>query len=174
MKKADKKVVIDFLKEELSKSVAVYAFNFKGLTVEAISDVREKVIENNGLVKVAKNKLMGIAIKDTPYESLKDYLQDNNAFVFSYEDPVAIAKVLQEMSEKYENVQLKVAVFDDGTVYGVKDIEALSKIPGKTELIGQLLYMMNYPIQGLVTSLSGIIRNFVVDLDQIRQQKETA
>lgn len=173
MKKELKKVVIGELKDQLAKSKAVFIFNFKGLTVADIGDLREKVIENEGMVKVAKNKLMDIALKETPFEPLSGSLKDNNAFVFSYDDPIAVTKILVEMSKKYEKMEIKTAVFEDGTLYNSADIEALSKIPGKTELIGQLLYMMNYPIQGLVTSLSGIIRNFVVDLDQIRQQKES-
>ena len=173
MKKEAKKFVIDELKEELSKSNALFVFNFKGLTVSNISEVRESIIESKGMVRVAKNKLMGIAVKGTPFEKVSDALQDNNAFVFSYDDPIGISKVMVEMAEKFDKLQLKTAAFEDGTYYDADNILALSKIPGKDELIGQLLYMMNYPIQGLVTSLSGIMRNLVVVLDQVKEQKET-
>ncbi len=172
MKKEKKAEVVKEMHEKLLRSEGVFLVDFKGLTVSEIMQVRAGVKEVEGELKVVKNTLLKIALEDTQYGSIEQFLTGNNAIVFSYGDPVAVAKQLVKSGEDFEHLTVKGGLIPGGEVFDRKGVEQLSKLPGKDELVGKLLYLFNYPVQGLVNVTSGLLRNFVVVIDQIRDKKE--
>ncbi len=174
MKKEKKAEVVKEMHEKLLRSEGVFLVDFKGLTVADMMSVRASIKEVDGELKVVKNTLLKIALKDTPYQGIEKFLTGNNAIVFAYSDPVAVAKKVVKGSEDFEHLTVKGGLIPGGDVLEADDVVKLSKLPGKEELVGKLLYLFDYPVQGLVNVTSGLLRNFVVVLDQIRQEKEKA
>ncbi|HSQ19725.1 MAG TPA: 50S ribosomal protein L10, partial [Blastocatellia bacterium] len=90
----------------------------------------------------------------------------------SKSDPVALAKLLSKWARESSVFSFKAAVVE-GKAIDVKDIESLSNLPSKEELVSKVMFMVNSSAQRLAVVTAGVARNLVVVLDQIRAQKES-
>jgi large subunit ribosomal protein L10 len=161
------------LREELSGVPHAILVDFKGLNVENATDLRRKLRDGNASFRVVKNSTVLRAIEDLPLAELDEAFVGQTAIAYTSEDVVALAKVLSEFAKDFETPSFKAGIVD-GAPISEEQFEQLAKLPPREELIAKALYLMNYPITGLVTALSGILKSFVVVLEQIRQQKEEA
>lgn len=173
MKLDEKKVLVDDLKENLSKTKVLIIADYKGLDVASMTELRKKLREANLECKVVKNTLLKRAAKDTDVEVLSDYLKGPNAVIFSYDDPVAPARVLIEFAKTNKNLDIKKGVLK-GKLLGPEDIKALSELPSREVLLGQVLSVMNAVPTSAVRVLSGIPRKMLNVLQAIKEQKEAA
>jgi large subunit ribosomal protein L10 len=156
----EKAKLIDFLTEEFKNSEAVVIADYKGLTVKEIEALRNsaKASESNIKVKVVKNTLASIALNTAGVEGIE--LVNTNIVIWG-DDQIAVSKVASKFADdKKEKFIIKDAVVE-GKRSNVATIEALSKLPGKDELIGMLLSVWTAPI-----------RNFVTGLDNLKTKKE--
>jgi large subunit ribosomal protein L10 len=164
------------LQEKVSKAQSMVVANFSGLNAAAQIKLRAEVVKAGGQLTVAKNTLFKIATKDAVkegQEALDKALEDTNAFLFSYDDAVAPIKTLFTFAKENENLKIKVGILD-GKVLSFQETEALSKLPTKPELVGQLLSVLNGPARGLVTVLNGPMRGLALALNAIKEKKATA
>lgn len=159
------------LKEELKEINTIFLCNFQGLTVDKDTALRAKLRENGVKYAVIKNTLLKIAFADSDFAQVNDQLVGNTALAYSKEDPVGLAKVLKDFAKDNEKFEFKAGVVE-GQVIDLKGLEALASLPPKEVLVSKLMFMLNFPVQGLVNALSGNIRNLAVVLGQIQQQKE--
>jgi large subunit ribosomal protein L10 len=159
------------LKEELKDISTIFLCNFQGLTVDKDTALRSKVRESGSEYAVVKNTLLKIAFADSDFAKVNDHLVGNTAVAYSKEDPVGLAKLLKDFAKDNEKFEFKAGVVE-GQVIDVKGLEALASLPPKEVLISKLMFMLNFPVQGLVNALSGNIRNLAVVLGQIQKQKE--
>ena len=164
---------IDSLKDSFSKSKSVILADYCGLTVNQMQDVRTKLRAASVEFRVAKNTLTKRAIKDTDSEPLSDVLAGPTGIAFSYEDPVAGARVLSELVDDHDAFEIKGGILGD-KLLSIADITALSKLPTKEVLLSQLLSVMNGPMTGFVTVLNGNQRSLVQVLSAIKDTKENA
>ena len=146
--------LVDELREKLSKTKAVFVGEYRGMTVAQSTMLRHKVREAGGELKVSKNTLFAIAMKEAGLEALpEDMMKGPNIFALCYDDPVAVAKVLKD----YVNDKTQKAFILKG---GLLETQQLN------------LAQLAAPLSGLVNVLAGTMRNFVTCLDQIRAKKE--
>jgi len=171
MDRNTKQEIVSQLRADLSGISTVFLCDFKGLTVEKDTQLRKQLRESGTTYAVVKNSLLKLAFSGTNLDQVDDHLKGNTALAYHQTDVVALAKLIREMAKAHEAFNFKVGVVE-GKVIDVKGLEALAALPPKEVLVSKLMYMLNYPVQGLATALSGISRNLVVVLDQIRQQKE--
>jgi large subunit ribosomal protein L10 len=171
MEQNRKRQIVKQLREELGDVNSIFLCNFNGLTVEADTDLRKKMRENGAKYEVVKNTLLKLAFTDTDLAQVNDHLVGNTALAHNKDDLVGLAKLIRDFAKDNKKFQFKAGVVE-GKVIDASDLEGLAEMPSKEELIGKLMFMLNYPIQGFVTALAGVNRNLVVVLDQIRQQKE--
>lgn len=164
-----KKLIVEEIKEKISKSKSIAFVDYRGLNVELDTKLRKAFKEQGGEYKVYKNRLVlralnqcGIAVED-------NQLEGTTAVVFSYQDEVSAPKVLMKSIEDDKILQLKFGIVD-GKVVDKEEIEKLSKLPSKEVLIAKLLSMLNAPARNLVSVLSAPTRGLVVALDQIAQK----
>lgn len=169
----EKQVEIDRLKNSFSKAESAVIADYRGLTVAEMNDVRGKLREASVELRVTKNTLAKIAIKGTGMEPLTDALSGPTAIAFSYADPVAGAKVLTELAKSHEKLEIKAGMLGDQALTLV-DIEALSKLPSKDILLSQLLSVLNGPMTGFVTVLTGNQRKIVQVLAAIQEKMENS
>ena len=166
-----KRELVQKLKQELDGVDSIFLCNFKGLTVDKDTAIRKKMRESGASYTVIKNTLLKIAFADSDFSQVNDALKGNTALVHNQEDLVGLAKLIRDAAKDNEAFEFKAGVVQ-GKVIDVKDLDSLATMPSKEELVSKLMYMLNFPVQGFVTALSGTSRKLVVALDQIRQQKE--
>ncbi|MDH3975984.1 MAG: 50S ribosomal protein L10 [Deltaproteobacteria bacterium] len=169
--RVEKNQEIEKLKDSFSRAKSAIVTDYRGLTVSEMNEVRSKLRQASVELRVTKNTLARIAIKGTDSEVLSDSLKGPTAIAFSFDDPVAGAKVLKGLAEEHDDLELKAGLLGD-KLLGIADIEALSKLPSKEILLGQLLSVLNGPMRGFVTVLSGNQRSLVQVLSAIGKGKE--
>lgn len=171
MKQSEKEKIVETLHEKFSMAKAMLITDFRGLDMSSMNDLRSQLRGASIEYRVVKNTLMSRAAAGTDMALLKEHFIGPCAVAFSYEDPVAPAKILMKFCEDNTKLEVKAGVVE-GQIVDIDDIKRLSKLPSQDVLLAQLLSVMNAPATGLVTVLSGVIRNFLGVLEAIKQQKE--
>ncbi len=158
--------------KEMFETAKDYIFtNYRGLTVDQITDLRNQLREQNAELKVIKNRFAKIAFKQMEMPELGDNLIGPTAVALSREEAGPVAKILVRFG-KDAPVELKGGLIE-GEVFDAEQVEAFSKLPTKIELIGKLLGTMQAPVQNLVFALNGIPVKLVRTLQAVADKKET-
>jgi large subunit ribosomal protein L10 len=168
-----KKKISQDLHDRLSRSQIVILTDYKGLDVTSVTKLRKELTDENVEYQVVKNTLLTIASEDTDAALIKEYFKGPNAIAIGLEDPVSPARVLIKFAEENDKLEIKVGVMGD-KVLGIDDIKALSKMPSREILLGQVLSAMNGVPTSLVNVLSGVPRQLMNVLHAIKEQKEAA
>ncbi|MBT8350369.1 MAG: 50S ribosomal protein L10 [Deltaproteobacteria bacterium] len=173
MKIDEKKRIVEDLHEKFSNSKVVILTDYKGLDVDSINDLRRKLRELQIQYQVVKNSLLIRASKDTDVELIKDSFKGPSAVALGFDDPVSPAKVLTDFASENEMLEIKVGVMN-GKVLDISSIKALSSLPTREVLLGQLLSVMNGVPTGFVRALVDVQRRFLNVMMAIKEQKEAA
>jgi large subunit ribosomal protein L10 len=172
MKRDDKARVIEELTGKLQSGSAMLV-DYQGMDVAKTTELRARSREAGVDFVVAKNTLARRAADAAGVDGLSEYLVGPTALAFS-EDPVASAKLMAEFANQVESFSLKGGLLEGARVLGEADVVALSKLPGREQLIAQVVGGISSPLTGLVTVLNNTIQGLVVALDQIAEQKQGA
>ncbi|MBW2568828.1 MAG: 50S ribosomal protein L10 [Deltaproteobacteria bacterium] len=173
MKIDKKKTIVEDLRKRFSKSKAVFVTDYKGLDVATTSVLRRKLRETNSEYKVVKNSLLVKASEESDIALIKEYFKGPSAIALSYNDPVAIAKVLVGFAEKNEKLGIKIGIMD-GKLLDLSAIKALSILPSRDVLLGQLLSVMAGVPTAFVRVLADAPKRMLNVLQAIKEQKEAA
>lgn len=168
-----KKEVVKELTEKIKAAKAIVLADYRGLTVEQDTELRNALRKAGVDYKVVKNTLTRFAAKENGIEGLDSYLNGPTAMAISDVDPVAPAKVLAEYAKKYNKLELKAGVVE-GKVIDFNGIKALAELPPREVLVARVLGSLNAPITGFVNVLNGNLRGLVVALNAIAEQKANA
>lgn len=154
MNREEKNIMIEELKEKISSVDHFYITDSSSLTVAAVSDFRRKCFENDIEFKVAKNTLLIKAMEasETNYEELYDHLKGPTAIMFTNTANLP-AKVLKEFRETHDKPVLKAALIDGETFVGDDQIEYLSNLKSKEELIGEIITLLQSPAKNVISAL---------------------
>jgi large subunit ribosomal protein L10 len=155
--KKEKAEFISSLAEEFKSSDGLVVCDYKGLNVKAIEALRNSARPESVQVKVIKNTLAAIALKNAEMEGLE--LKNTNIFVWGA-DQLAVTKIVANFAKTNPNFIIK-SGFAGGEVVDATKVEALSKMPSRNELIGMLLSTWMAPIT-----------NFTIGLDALRAKKQ--
>ena len=173
MNRDEKAAIVADLNESFNRAKFSVVADYCGLTVSDLEKIRRDLREASSEIRIAKNTLLKRAVTDTSCESLADDFTGTTAIVMSYDDPVAPAKVLAKCAEDFAKLQLRSAVLE-GEKITVDDLIALSKLPSKEVLLGQLLSVMNGVPTAFVRVLSAVPQNLLYGLQAVKDQKEQA
>lgn len=173
MRLEDKQTIVDQLHEKFAKNEIVILTDYKGLTVEAVSDLRRKLREAGVEYKVVKNTLLRRAAEGTDVAPMIDHFKGPSAVAISYEDPVAPAKVLTDFAKQNKKLEIQAGVMK-GKMLDVDGIKALSLLPSREEMLSRLLATMQAVPQSFVRVLAEVPRSFVNVLNAIKEEKEAA
>ncbi len=167
---AKKQIVLE-IKEKMEQSKGIIFYDYRGLNVEEVTDLRNKLRAQGVEYHVLKNSMLKRAADMLEISGLDETFAGPTAVAFGFSDPVAPAKVLVEFVKKVKKTEIKAGVL--GTkVIDVKGIEALAELPSREQLIAQLAGTLQAPISGLARSLSGIICKLGYALNAVKEQKE--
>lgn len=171
--KIQKQEIFRNLKEKIKKSKSVIFAGFNSLGVKDNEVLRAQLRAENSEYYVAKKTLMNLALKENKLDiNVRDF-DGKVAAIFSYEDEVASAKIIGNFRQ---NKEKKAKIFFLGGILGgqllsKEQVEALSKLPSKTELYARLVGTINAPISGFVNVLAGNLRGLVTVLKAIEEKK---
>ncbi len=157
--------------ENLKASAAGVFIDYRGLTVEEDTQLRNAFRKAGVQYKVVKNTLTNFAAKEAGLEGLEPVLHGPTSLATHTTDLVAPAKIIVEFAKKHPVVEIK-SGFVEGKVVSVQDVERLADLPSKEELIAMVLRGFNAPLSGLANVLNGNIRGLVCALNAIAEQKQ--
>jgi len=165
-----KKTVVAEIREKLGRAQSVVLIDYRGLTVEEVTDLRNQFRKAGVEYAVLKNTMLTLAARDLGIRGLEDYLKGPTAVAFGYEDPVAPAKIITEYLKKNKKISVKCGMVDRKVV-DQAGVTALAELPPREVLIAKLMGSMNAPITGFVGVLSGVLRKFVYAVEAVRKLK---
>lgn len=154
---------VALLKEKLEKAQSMIVVDYSGTTVSDQVKLRSELSEAGGEMYVAKNNLVDIAVGRG---KLADSLSGMNAVIFSYNDAVSAVKKLFAFHKETEKLTIKQGFMED-KVLSPAEVETLSKMPSKEELIVTLIRTLNGPGSSLVNVLKAGPRNLVYALKAV-------
>ena len=170
MNREEKAAVIEEVAGQIKEAQAIFAVDYRGLTVKQAADLRARLIEIDANLRVVKNTLTERAADEVGADGLKQYLQGPTAFTFVNGDPVLAAKALAAFRREANDLPQFKGGLMDGKELTVADIEALSKLPSLEVMHGQLVGMIASPLTGLVRSLNAILSGIAIALGQIQEK----
>jgi large subunit ribosomal protein L10 len=152
-----KKVAVEEIKEKFANAKSAVLVDYRGLTVEEVTELRTKFRQAGVEYKVYKNNLVKIAIKDTPFESLSQDLTGPNAIAFGIEDAVVPAKIIKDFAKGHKKLELKAGVVE-GAYCNLEQITQIADLPSKEVLIGRFLGSIKAPVSNFAYFLSNLIK----------------
>ena len=158
------------LKETLGAAKDYIFTDYRGLTVEQITNLRSQLRTKDVEYKVVKNNFARIAFEQLSTPDVSTYLAGPTAVAISPKDPNEVAKILFEFLKEVPALQVKGALIGN-SVYNAVQTEAFSKLPGRLELISMLMSVMNAPARNLAAALNDIPSRLVRTIKAVADKK---
>ena len=156
--------------EQIEQSQAVFAIDYRGITVSEIASVRAQLGEADASFRVVKNSLTELAADKAGAEHLKTLLEGPTALTFVRGDAAAAAKAIATFNRETDLLPFKGGIMD-GEPLEVDQIKIIARLPAREVLYGQLVGMVAAPVGGLVRGLGGLIGGLATALGQIQLQR---
>ncbi len=172
MNRDQKAVAIAEIAEKIDESQAIFAVDYRGITVAQVAELRAKLRENDATFKVVKNSLTERAADQSGAQALKEYLAGPTALTFVRGDAATAAKTVADYARATQLLPFKGGLMD-GAPLDVEQIRALSRLPSRDVLYSQLVGVVASPISGLVRTLGQLIGGLAVALGQVHEKKQS-
>ena len=166
-----KKAVVEEIKEKLEKAQLVICTDYRGLNVEQVNELRNKLRVPGVEYRVLKNTMFRFALKEAGYESIAEQVNGPNAVVFSENDPVGPAKTLFDFAKTNKQLEVKIGILE-GQLLTADAVKDLAQLPSREVLLAQVVGTMQAPITSFVRVLNANLTGLVRALDGIREQKQ--
>ena len=168
MDRAQKGKLVDELGQIFESSGVVVVSRYEGLTVAEMQDLRAKMSEAGGSVRVAKNRLAKIALDGKPCESIGDLLTGMTVLTYS-EDPVAAAKVTQEYSKENDKLVILGGAMGENAL-DVAGVKAVAAMPSREELIASIVGCIGAPASNIAGAIGAPASNIAGVLSTIEDK----
>jgi large subunit ribosomal protein L10 len=168
--KAEKTEAVAELHEKFARAVSAVLADFRGLTVQEITDLRQQLRGASLELAVVKNTLARLAVQDTAFEKLSPYLKGPTSVTFSYGDSVAPAKVLSAYVRRQPKLAVRAGWFE-GALVPPEKIAEIADLPPREVILAQALAAMQGPVAGLVWTFQGVLSTFIGTLQAIHDKK---
>jgi large subunit ribosomal protein L10 len=164
----EKTAVVDRLAEDLSGAQAIFAVDYKGISVPQAAELRSKLRESDAEFKVVKNRLAKLAAAKAGTE-IDELLTGPVALALINGDPVVVAKTITTFTREHEVLEYKGGLMD-GEALDADGFTAIARLPGLDVLHGQLVGLAASPLTGLVTGMNNLIAGLGRQLAQMAEQ----
>ncbi|EPX76907.1 50S ribosomal protein L10 [Litoreibacter arenae] len=168
MDRAQKEKLVDELGQIFESSGVVVVSHYEGITVAEMQDLRARMREAGGSVRVAKNRLAKIALEGKPCESIASYLTGMTVLAYS-EDPVAAAKVVHDYSKDNEKLVILGGAMGDNAL-DVAGVKAVAAMPSRDELIASIVGCIGAPASNIAGAIGAPASNLASILSTIEEK----
>ncbi|MEA4926143.1 MAG: 50S ribosomal protein L10 [Syntrophomonadaceae bacterium] len=167
----EKQKVVEEIKQKLENAALVVCTDYRGLNVEQVTELRNKLRVPGVEYRVLKNTMFRFALQQMGHEDVADKITGPNAVVFSNDDPVGPTQTLSEFAKNNKQFEIKLGMLD-GKLISQDEIKRLASLPSREVLLGQVVGTMQAPITSFVRVLNANLTGLVRALDGIREQKQ--
>ena len=152
---AKKAGLVDDVTEKFKSAASVVIVDYRGLTVEEVTNLRKQLRDANVEMKVIKNSILSRAAKAAGLEGLDEVFTGPTAVAFSNEDVVAPAKIMDEFAKDAKALEIKGGVIE-GKVSSLEEITALAKLPSRDGLLSMLLSVLQAPVRNVAYAVKAV------------------
>jgi large subunit ribosomal protein L10 len=146
---------VEEVTEQLKSAVSAIVVDYRGLTVEQVTDLRKQLRDAGVKMRVIKNKIMVRAAEKAGYADLNDVFSGPTAVAFSEEDPVAPAKILANFAKTADALQLKGGVIE-GKVASLEEVQEYATMPSREELLATIANLLQAPVRNVAYAVKAI------------------
>ena len=172
MKRDQKEQVVDELAAQLGESLAIYAVDYRGISVPQAAELRASLREQDATFRIVKNTLTLRAADKAGVEAIKELVADGpTALTFVRGDAALAAKALDTFSRRADVLEMKGGVLE-GEILAAEDVRRLARLPSREVLTAQFAGVVASPLTGLARGLGSMISGLAVALAQVRDKKE--
>jgi large subunit ribosomal protein L10 len=172
MNREQKAVAIEEIAAHIDESHAIFAVDYRGISVPQVAELRAKLRDADATFTVVKNSLTERAADQAGAETLKDYLAGPTALTFVRGDAATAAKAIADYARITQLLPFKGGLMD-GDSLDIEQLRSLSRLPSRQVLYGQLVGVVASPVGGLVRTLSALVGGLASALGQVRDKKES-
>ena len=172
MNREQKAAAIAEIADEIRESEAVFAVDFRGISVPQAADVRTRLREADARFRVVKNTLTERAADEAGADALKALLTGPTALTFVKGDAALAAKAISTFNRETELLAFKGGLMN-GETLDAAQLQAIARLPARDVLYGQLVGVVASPITGLVRGLNALISGLAIALGQVQEKKES-
>jgi large subunit ribosomal protein L10 len=168
-----KKAVVAEVSEVAASALSAIAAEYRGLTVEEMTELRAKARSEGVYLRVVKNTLARRAVSGTEFECMQDGMVGPLVLAFSQEDPGAAARVIKDFAKEHEKLVTKL-VSIGGQMLEPSELERLASMPTRDQALSMLLAVMKAPVEKLARTLNEVPGKLVRTVAAVRDQKQDA
>jgi large subunit ribosomal protein L10 len=166
MNRDQKTAVVDEIAGELQGAEAIFAVDYRGITVSQVADLRVKLRDADARFRVVKNSLSERAADKAGLDSLKPMLIGPTALAFVNGDAALAAKALNDAARQFHLLEFKGGVLN-GTTLTADDVRSIARLPSREVLYAQLVGTVAAPLTGLARGLNALIGGLAIQLQAI-------
>lgn len=166
-----KKAVIAEVSEVASRAISAVVAEYRGLTVQEMTQLRKSARKMGVCLKVVKNTLTKRAFAGTQFDCLSEALSGPLCVALSTEAPGDAARLLRDFAKDHEKLVVK-ALAVGGTLYGPANLDAIASLPTRIEALTKLVVVINAPIQKLVRTLAEPHAKLVRTISAVADKKK--
>jgi large subunit ribosomal protein L10 len=152
---AKKAQEVEVVTAKLKEAASVVVVDYRGLTVEQVTDLRKQLRDANIEMKVIKNGILRRAAEAAGLEGMEDVFVGPTAVAFSNEDVVAPAKIMNDFAKNADKLEIKGGIIE-GNVSSVEEIVALAKLPSREGLLSMLLSVLQAPVRDVAYAVKAV------------------
>lgn len=168
---AAKKAVVEEVTDVASKAVSAIVADYRGLTVNQMTQLRSEARKSGVYLRVVRNTLTRRAFENTQFACLSEKLVGPLFIALSLEAPSDAARLLKGFVKTFEKLEIR-ALSVGGQVYDPSQLEVVASLPTRDEALAKLMYVMKAPVEKLVRTLAEPHAKLVRTLAAIKEQKE--
>ncbi len=172
MNREQKTAVIDEIAAQINESEAVYAVDYRGITVAQAAELRGKLRDADATFRIVKNTLTIRAADQAGAQALKPMLEGPTALTFASGDAAAAAKAVFDYARTTGLLPFKGGTLN-GEGLAPEQVQSIARLPTRDVLNAQFVNIVASPLTGLVTSLSNLISGLARQLQQVAEKKES-
>lgn len=169
----DKKQIVSEVAAVAAEAHSAVAAEYRGLTVEQMTDLRKKAREGGVYLRVVKNTLARRAVEGTDFECMQEGLTGPLLLAFSQEDPGAAARVIKDFAKEHEKLSVKLVAIS-GQLLDASALDRLAKLPTKEQAISMLMALMKAPVEKLARTMNEVPGKLVRTVAAVRDQKQAS
>jgi large subunit ribosomal protein L10 len=173
LNRAQKESIVAEVAEVASNAYSAIASEYRGLTVEQMTELRARARKEGVYLRVVKNSLASRAVEETDFECMKEGFTGPLVLAFSQEDPGAAARVIKDFAKENDKLVVKLVAIG-GKLLQPNQIEDLAKMPTYDQAISLLMAVMKAPIEKLARTMNEVPGKLVRTVAAVRDAKDAA